>query len=51
MRRMVTPPRTVKMIATPPPIPAGDGDDDDLDDLEMLMRDFKEAESKEKVSG
>merc|ERR1719239_892247 len=49
VRRMATPPRTVKMIATPPPIPAGDGDDDDLDDLEMLMRDFKEAESKEKV--
>ena len=45
--RMVTPPRTVKMISTPPR--AGDGDDDDLDDLEMLMRDFKEAESKEKV--
>ena len=47
--RMVTPPRTVKMISTPPPTLAGDGDDDDLDDLEMLMRDFKEAESKEKV--
>merc|ERR1719458_920205 len=46
--RMVTPPRTVKMIATPPPALPGDGDDD-LDDLEMLMRDFKEAESKEKV--
>merc|ERR1719220_2602037 len=49
VRRMATPPRTVKMIATPPPTLAGDGDDDDLDDLEMLMRDFKEAESKEKV--
>ena len=49
--RMVTSPRrTVKMIPTPPPTAAGDGDDDDLDDLEMLMRDFKEAESKEKVS-
>ena len=49
---MVTPPRTVKMIATPPPAHVGDhGDDNDLDDLEMLMRDFKEAESKEKVSG
>ena len=49
VRRMVTPPRTVKMIATPPPALVGDGDDNDLDDLEMLMRDFKEAESKEKV--
>ena len=46
--RMVTPPRTVKMIATPPP--TLDGGDDDVDDLEMLMRDFKEAESKEKVA-
>lgn len=49
--------RTVRMVSSPQdadttvtPRPLDDGEDDDMDDLEMMMRDFKEAESKEKVA-
>ena len=45
---MVSSPQDADTTVTPRPL--DDGEDDDMDDLEMMMRDFKEAESKEKVA-